>query len=389
MERKEYFLKAVEEFGTPLYFYDLEMAKKRILRIENVLKSIKHRIFFAFKANSNFHILRFMKDMGLGADVVSVNEYKMARYAGFSPDEIMVNGNGKKKEEIDFYSKEKVACVNVDSKEEIEKISRDLHLKIALRINPNVDAKTHPHISTGLRENKFGIDLKSAGKIVHTLPKNLELIGLHCHIGSQITSVSPFIEAIKSLKDFVDENDLNLKFINIGGGWGIDYFKNGTELDLEAYEREVVPLLKSFGIPIYLELGRYIIAPVGYLIAKVTEVKKTPFKNFVVIDASMADFLRPSLYDGYHHVDFLSDGEEMVADIVGRVCESGDTLAKKRKIRTPKIGDLAIIHDVGAYGYAMSSNYNLYTRPAEVAFDGKELKLIRKRESFEDLIRLF
>jgi diaminopimelate decarboxylase len=389
MVKWELFLKAVEKFETPLYFYDFEIVKERIIKTEKALENVEHKIFFAFKANSNLHILKFMRSMGLGADVVSFNEYKMAKQAGFLPSEIIVNGNGKKIDELKLYSEENVACVNVDSKEEIEKLRGDLHLKVALRINPNVDAKTHPHISTGLRKNKFGIDLESVKDVVRNFPSNLELAGLHCHIGSQITDVSPFVEAISSLKDFMESQHLNLKFINIGGGWGIDYLKDGNEMDMEKYKAKVIPLLKSFRIPVYLELGRYILAPAGFLIMRVTEVKRTPFKNFIVVDTSMADLLRPSLYNAYHHVEFFSKGEEITADIVGRACESGDMLALQRKVATPKVGDIGVIHDVGAYGYSMSSNYNLSLRPAEVAFDGKKIKLIRRREDFEDLTRLF
>ena len=389
MEDNELFLKAAKKFGTPLYLYDLRIVEERIKKVEDALKNVEHKVFFAFKSNSNVHILKFMKKMHLGADIVSLNEYKMAKYAGFKPNEIIVNGNGKKVEELIYYSKEDVACVNVDSKEEIEKVPKDVSLRVALRINPNVDAKTHPHISTGLKENKFGISLEDAKDVVHSFPSNLKLVGLHCHIGSQITDVSPFVEAIESLKKFVTEQNLKLDFINIGGGWGIDYLKNGNEMDLGKYKQEVVPLLKSFDLPIYLELGRYIIAPAGFLIAQVTEVKKTAFKNFIVLDTSMADLLRPSLYEAYHHVEFLSNGEKITADIVGRVCETGDTLAKKREVSQPKVGDIGIVHDVGAYGYSMSSNYNLALRPAEVAFDGKNFQLIRRRETFEDLTRLF
>ncbi len=384
----ETLLKAAEEFGTPLYVYDLKEIKNRIHKVQNTLKGIEYNIFFAFKSNSNVHLLSFMRELGCGADVVSMNEYKMAKYAGFAPDEIVINGNGKTQDELKIYLNEKVKCINVDSVEEIEKIPKDLPAHIAIRINPDVDAKTHPHISTGLKENKFGVDLKSASAFVHSLPSNLKLTGLHCHIGSQIIDVSPFVDALNSLKFFIRKENLKLEFLNIGGGWGIDYFRNGTGLNIERYRKEVVPILKGFEIPIHLELGRFLVGPAGYLVTRVSEIKRTATKNFVVVDASMSTLLRPALYGAYHYIEFLSNGPKMLADVVGRACESGDTLGKSREVNVPKIGDLGIIYDVGAYGYSLASNYNLSLRPAEVAFDGKDFKLIRRRETFNDLIRL-
>ncbi len=176
--------------------------------------------------------------------------------------------------------------------------------------------------------------------------------------------------------------------MNVGGGWGIDYKKDGTEIDLDGYRKKIVPLLSSFNLPIYFELGRFITGAAGYLVSKVTEVKRNSYKNFVILDASMADLIRPALYDAYHEIEILRDGEEMTADIVGRICESGDIFARSRKIKIPRCGDLAVIHDVGSYGYSMASNYNLSLRPAEVAFDGERFILIRKREKFEDLLNL-
>lgn len=380
--------KAAKEFGTPLYIYDLREIKRHIHKVQNALEGIEHNILFAFKSNSNVHLLRFVKGLGCGADVVSMNEYKMAKYAGFTPDKIVVNGNGKTKDELRIYLKDKVKYINVDSMEEIEKFPKDLPAHIAIRINPDVDAKTHPHISTGLKENKFGVDIRSASNLIHTLPSNLKLTGLHCHIGSQITNVLPFIDALNSLKLFIEKEELKLEFLNIGGGWGIDYFHNGTELNVEKYRQKVVPMLKEFGVPIHLELGRFLVGPAGYLVTRVLEVKRTTTKNFVVVDASMSTLLRPALYNAYHHIEFLSDGPKMLADVVGRVCESGDTLGENRQINAPKTGDLGVIYDAGAYGYSMASNYNLSLKPAEVTFDGESFELIRRRETFKDLTRL-
>lgn len=388
MLNKEIFYEAAKKFGTPVYFYDLNEIKRRIKLVEDTLDGLNYKIFFAMKANSNPYLLRFMHSFGLGADTVSVNEYKMAQFAGFLPNEIVVNGNGKSIEDLLFYAKESPLCVNVDSYEEIKKIG-SLQMRIALRINPNVDPKTHPHISTGLKENKFGMDFETARAVIKSLPTNLQLVGLHCHIGSQITEIEPFIDAFSSLKAFVKEEKLDLEFINVGGGWGIDYTDKGDGIDLDRYKNDVLKVLSSFDLPIYFELGRFIIGAAGYLITRVTEVKKTPHKNFVVVDASMADLIRPALYNAYHEIEFLSGKSEMIADVVGRICESGDVFARERKIRSPEIGELAVIHDTGAYGYSMSSNYNLSTRPAEVAFDGDDLILIRKKENFEDILNSF
>ncbi len=381
-------LEAGEKFGTPLYLYNVKTIEERLKVVRETLGEIEHRIFFAFKANSNLHLLRRLKKMGLGADVVSFFEYRMALEAGFSPSEIIVNGSGKSTEELEFYARQRVKCVNVDSAQEILRMPKK-NLNIALRINPNVDAKTHPHISTGLKENKFGIDLKTASDVLKHLPKNSRLVGLHCHIGSQITSVSPFVEALNSLLEFVKKENLELEFLNVGGGWGIDYLHEEKGLNLDEYKKKVVKVLQKFGIPIYLELGRYLIAQSGYLVTKVLEVKKTPSKLFIVVDASQSTFMRPSLYGAHHEIEFFSKGKLVKADVVGRVCESGDTLAKDRLINEPRVGDLAVIYDVGAYGYSMSSNYNLFPRPAEIAYENGEFRVLRKRETFEDMLKHF
>ncbi|BBJ28917.1 diaminopimelate decarboxylase [Athalassotoga saccharophila] len=384
---RDIFFRAAREYGTPLYLYDLGEMQRRIKLAQDTLNSLDFKIFFAMKANSNPYLLRFIHSYGIGADVVSINEYKMARFARFRPEEIIVNGNGKSMEDLEFYIAQNPLCINVDSKEEIAKFGNK-NARIALRINPDVDPKTHPHISTGLKENKFGMDFETAKEVIKTLPSNLRLAGLHCHIGSQITKIDPFIEAFSSIERFVKSQGIKLEFLNVGGGWGIDYKKDGTEMDLAGYKKKIVPLLSNFNVPIYFELGRFITASAGYLISKVTEVKRNPYKNFVILDASMADLIRPSLYDAYHEIEILNDGEEMISDIGGRICESGDIFARSRKIRTPRPGDLAVIHDVGSYGYSMASNYNLSLRPAEVAFDGEKLILIRKRERFEDILNL-
>jgi len=385
---KEIFYEAAKEYGTPLYLYDLNEIRRRVKIVENSLEGLKFKIFFAMKANSNPYILRFIHSFDVGADAVSLNEYKMALFSDFTPDEIIVNGNGKSTEDLDFYSRENPLCVNIDSYEEVKKLAGK-RIKVALRMNPDVDARTHPHISTGLKENKFGMDFETAHKLIDTLPSNIELVGLHCHIGSQITEVEPFKEAFESLKNFVDREHLNLNFINIGGGWGIDYQDKTDGLKMSEYRSHILPILLSFNMPVYLELGRFIIGHSGYLLTKVTEVKKTHYKTFIVIDASMADLIRPTLYEAYHNIEFLSNGnEKVIADIVGRVCESGDRFAKDREVELPEIGDLGLIYDAGAYGYSMASNYNLSLRPAEVAFDGQNLILIRKREQFDDLIKL-
>ncbi len=384
---REIFFRAASEYGTPLYLYDLGEIERRIKRAKDTLKSLDFKIFFAMKANSNPYLLKFIHAYGIGADAVSVNEYKMALFAGFNPGEIIVNGNGKSLEDLEFYIAQNPLCINVDSKEEIAKFGNK-SAKIALRINPDVNPQTHPHISTGLKENKFGMDFETAKEVIKTLPSNLKMVGLHCHIGSQITKIDPFIEAFSSIEKFVRSQGIKLEFLNVGGGWGIDYKKDGTEMDLDGYRKIVVPFLSTLDMPIYFELGRFITASAGYLVSKVTEVKRNSYKNFVILDASMADLIRPALYDAYHEIEILNDGEEMIADIGGRICESGDIFARSRKIKIPNPGDLAVIHDAGSYGYSMASNYNLSLKPAEVAFDGEKLILIRKREEFEDILNL-
>lgn len=385
---RDIFFEAVRKYGTPLYLYDLDEIKRRIKIAGEMLDGLNYRVFFAMKANSNPYLLKFIRSSGLGVDIVSINEYKMALFSGFSANEIIVNGNGKSKEDIDFYVKENPLCINIDSSEEIEKLPNST-TRVALRINPDVDAKTHPHISTGLKENKFGMDFESARKVIKSMPSNLKLVALHCHIGSQITEISPFKDAFRSLKKFMDEEKLNLEFLNVGGGWGIDYLDMDDGIKVKDYRSEILPILSSFEIPVYFELGRFIVGSSGYLLTKVTEIKKTPYKNFIIVDTSMSDLIRPSLYAAHHEIEFLSNSETIIADIVGRVCESGDVLAKNREVRRPEIGQIGVIRDVGAYGYSMSSNYNLSLRPAEVTFDGKNLTLIKKRESFENILNSF
>jgi diaminopimelate decarboxylase len=256
-----------------------------------------------------------------------------------------------------------------------------------LRVNPDVDPHTHPYISTGLKENKFGVQMDTARAIL--LSDNGLITGLHTHIGSNIYDIGAYQEAFETLLD-LKKDFSRLNFINIGGGWGIDYEKNGKHIDLDAYTEHVLPILKQFDCPVMMEIGRFILGPSGVLLSKVLYKKVTEFKTFVVCDANMANMIRPALYNAYHHVKPLhvnSSDDEITADIVGGLCETGDRIAVNRDIEDVSTGDLLAILDTGAYGYSMASNYNAESRPAEILISDDECRLIRKRETVKDLLK--
>jgi diaminopimelate decarboxylase len=307
----------------------------------------------------------------------------------------VVNGNGKTKAFIREMIEEGVFSINIDSKEEYEVIREILREMdspqglpaFMLRVNPDVDPHTHPYISTGLKENKFGVQMDTARAIL--LSDNGLITGLHTHIGSNIYDIGAYQEAFETLLD-LKKDFSRLNFINIGGGWGIDYEKNGKHIDLDAYTEHVLPILKQFDCPVMMEIGRFILGPSGVLLSKVLYKKVTEFKTFVVCDANMANMIRPALYNAYHHVKPLhvnSSDDEITADIVGGLCETGDRIAVNRDIEDVSTGDLLAILDTGAYGYSMASNYNAESRPAEILISDDECRLIRKRETVKDLLK--
>ncbi len=367
-------LSAAERFGTPTYLYDLDFITDRVKRVYQFFNQFDFHLAYAVKANFNLDILKKLNELGTMVDIVSFGEYEQVRKAGFTPDRIVVNGNCKSAGELKHYVSDGVYCINLDSLEELLRLEKvaEKPVRVAIRVNPDVDPRTHPHIATGLKENKFGVDYETAERMVQIIAKSrfVRLVGLHCHIGSQIVEVEPFKEAFESMKNFVSRLGLNLELVNLGGGWGIDY-GDGRQLDLNEYEKKIFPILKSFNSKILLELGRWVVAPAGYLVTKVEYIKRTKNKTFVVVDAGMSHLIRPALYGAKHRIQPLYSIEKrpsIVADVVGPVCESADTFAKGLQLPEPREGELVVIRDVGAYGYAMSSHYNLLRKAPEVLY---------------------
>ncbi|MCX7653377.1 MAG: diaminopimelate decarboxylase [Fervidobacterium sp.] len=384
--------KIVEEiansYGTPLYIYSFEEILKRINLVTDVFSGVNFLPTFACKANNNPRIIEVFGKQGFGTDIVSIGEYYASKMAGIDDGKIVWNGNGKSKKDMEYLG-QKVKYINIDSLEEYERWTNiQTNAEFFLRVNPDVDPKTHPHISTGLKKNKFGVHLELLEKTLKD--KRLKISGFHVHIGSQITHVGAFEEAISKVVEL--SKRYGFSKINIGGGWGINY--KDDELNIDSYKEKVIPYLKSFDLVI-LELGRYLIAPAGILVLKVEYIKRTPYKTFIVVDGGLNVLIRPAMYNAYHRICVLEpyndNPEEEIVDLVGPLCESGDILALERKLKIPKEGSFLVIEDVGAYGYAMSNNYNSMPRPAEIlvtqTYNSFEAKLIRRRETLNDLFR--
>lgn len=386
-----------EKYGTPFYLYSHRTLLNHLRAFDSAFDSYPHIICFAMKACSNLAILRLFAKEGTGADLVSGGELFRAIRAGMDAKKMVYAGVGKTEEEISFALKKGILMFNVESHEElktINKVARKTGLKarIALRVNPDIDAKTHPYISTGLREHKFGIPIEKAldgYRLARRLP-NIEIIGIHKHIGSQLVKVSPFVDALKRVLIVVEELKsigIKIKYIDIGGGLGITYND-----EVPPHPRElasaILPIIKNSGCTLILEPGRVIVGNAGILVTKVLYLKKTPEKNFVIVDAGMNDLIRPTLYDTYQRIIPVKKRKgTIIADVVGPICESADFLAKERRIVRPKQGDLLAVMTAGAYGFTMSSNYNSRPRVPEILVKDRKVFVIKEREDYEDLIR--
>jgi len=391
--------KIAEEVGTPFYLYSFNTLLKHFKAFDDAFSSIPHITCYSLKANSNLSILSIFSRLGGGADIMSGGELYRALKAGFNPQKITYAGPGKTEQEIEYALKNDILMFNIESSQEAECINRvagrlGRKARIAFRVNPDVDPRTHPYISTGLKENKFGINIKKAMeefKRANSM-KNLEVVGVHEHIGSQITKVRPFLDAIKRVKEFIEDLKgvgINLRYFDIGGGLGITY-KDEKPPHPKELAKAIVPVLKDLDCTFIFEPGRVIVGNAGILVSKVLYTKKSENKNFVIVDAAMNDLIRPSLYGSYQEVLPVLKRRRakcMVVDIVGPICESGDFLAKKRKMPVLKQGDLIAVMSAGAYGFAMSSNYNSRLRVPEVIVKGKEFLVTRKRETYRDLVR--
>lgn len=385
------------KFGTPLYVYSRKTILDHYFKLKNAFKSSGALICYSVKANSNLAILRILVEAGCGLDIVSGGELFRARKAGCPANKIVYASVGKTDSEIEEAIKIGILFFNVESLAELENINRiarrlERQACVAIRINPDVEAKTHKFITTGKITNKFGIDLKSAYRILLEKNRfsNVRISGLHIHIGSQITESAPYIAAITKVVNFIGKlrlNGIRIEYLNIGGGLGIVYNKE-TPQTAAIYASKILPLLKKTGLKLIMEPGRFIVGNAGILVTKVLYVKPTPKKKFVITDAGMNDLIRPALYEAYHNIvplKAVTSAKEKV-DVVGPICESGDFFATKRKIAKVREGDYIAVMSAGAYGFSMSSNYNSRRRPAEVMVNDNKISVIRSRETYEDLI---
>jgi diaminopimelate decarboxylase len=399
-----------EEYGTPLYVYSKNQIIEKYRFLNSALGDIDHLVFYALKANANHHILKLLSTEGAGADIVSAGELYLALKAGFSPNKVVFAGVGKREDEIEYALNQNIFSFNVESVSELHTISRvalrmGKKARISLRINPDIDAQSHPYITTGLRSTKFGIEASKAVEVyayAATL-SSLELVGIHTHIGSQITKVEPFIDTanyIIALIGKLREAGINLTHIDIGGGFGVQYVNAVSHEALPQEETSsstvpapaeflaaVLPILQTTGCSIWIEPGRSIVAEAGVLITRVISVKENSIKKFVIVDGGMNDLLRPSLYQAYHQIVPLSINtyETEKVDIVGPICESTDFFARDRMLAKSNSGDYLAVLTTGAYGFVLSSNYNGRLRPAEILVNGDRVRVIRPRQTMEEL----
>ena len=391
------------KYNTPLYVYDFDHIKRRATELKASLDGIDHLICYAVKANSSLALLKEFSTLGLGADVVSGGELMLARHAGIDAQKIVFSGVAKTNEEIALGVKEGILSFNVESPGEIPRIiasakAQNAKAQLNLRINPDIDAKTHPKIATGLHATKFGMETQVALNAAKTLVGHpqVSVTGVACHIGSQILDLKPMADAAKLVRDFANQlraQGHTILNIDLGGGLGVAYEPEqyATVPTMKQYGTMLKEALKGDPARLLIEPGRCLVAEAGVLVARVIEVKKTGDKVFVMVDAAMTELIRPSLYDAYHSVVpvFRRKNAPLTkVDVVGSVCETGDYFAINRMLELPQDGDLVALTHTGAYGYSMSSNYNTRPRPAEIAVEMGSPRVIRKRERYEDLWRL-
>jgi len=387
------------EYKTPLYVYNFDYMSAQYEELKEAFRGRKAIIAYAVKANSNLSVVKHFAKMGSGADCVSIGEVRRAFLAGIPAYKIIFSGVGKTDDEIREAIEKEILYINVESEAElgrVELIAKEIGKvsRISIRVNPNIDPQTHPYISTGLHDNKFGVDLSTAKRmyIKANNSEYLDPVGIHFHIGSQLTELKPIYESAEIVADLVRSLagiNIELKFFDIGGGLGIKYDDEKTIKPYD-YAQAILGCMKGLDLTILCEPGRFLTANAGYFISKVLYEKQNGEKKFVVIDGAMNDLLRPALYKAYHKIEAITQntGEPRAVDIVGPVCESGDFFAKDYPLPELAHNDLVVVHSAGAYGFGMGSNYNTRGRSAEVALEGNETRLIRKRESFEDLIAL-
>lgn len=392
--------RVAKEVGTPCYVYSHHTLVQHFRVYDGAFKHIPHIVAFAMKANSNLAVLRIMAKEGSGVDIVSGGELFRALKAGVPTSKIVFAGVGKKPDEIRDALRADILMFNVESSAEVQAIndvaaSIGVRARVALRINPDIDPKTHPYISTGLKKSKFGIaadraleEFKAAAAFSH-----IEVVGLHAHIGSQLTEVAPFVASLKKVLGMVQalsEQGIPLRYINIGGGLGITY-SDETPPEPKDLAEAISPLVHDLKCVLIMEPGRVIVGNAGVLVTKVLYTKDGEAKRFLIVDAAMNDLIRPSLYDAYHDIRPLDEKimsePKMAVDVVGPVCESGDFLAKDRVMPRMNAGDLMAVMSAGAYGFVMASNYNSRPRVPEVLVQKSHIHVVRSRESYDDLVR--
>jgi diaminopimelate decarboxylase len=388
-----------DRYGTPLYVYDFDAMAGRYAELKEAFAGHKSLITYAVKANSNLSTIAHFSALGSGADCVSIGEVKRALTAGVEPYKIIFSGVGKRDDEIEEALRLGILLINLESEAEMKRVEMiaqrmGVTARISIRVNPNVDPKTHPYISTGLHENKFGVEIDMAKRMyIHAKnAEHLDPVGIHFHIGSQLTDLAPIQEATQIVADLVRSLhaiDIEIKFFDVGGGWG-GVYRDENPVDVPAYAEMIFEAIRGMDLTIMCEPGRYLTANAGVLLTRVLYEKHNEDKRFVIVDAAMNDLMRPTLYQAYHRIEYLgsSEAEATPADVVGPICESGDWFAHEAPLPPTAHNDLLAIQSAGAYGFTMASNYNTRGRVAEVAWESGADRLIRDRENFEDQIRL-
>jgi diaminopimelate decarboxylase len=386
--------------GTPLYVYSAESIRRAYRALDEAFAGHPHHIHYALKANSSLAVVRLLRELGSSVDANSIWEIELAMRAGFDPSQIVFTGVGKSPEEIDRAVPLGLKAINAESAGELERIdraaqARGVRVRVALRVNPDIDSGTHPHISTGLHVNKFGVPLEQARAIYRKMitQPGLQAVGIHVHLGSQIVTLDPLQKAASTVVKLAHELKdvgLQIEYVDLGGGLGISY--DGSRVPGAAeYAAAILPIVRPSGLAVALEPGRFLVGAAGALLASVVDLKTSPGgRHFAVLDAGMTELIRPALYDAFHRIEAVDprDARESSYDVVGPVCESSDAFGQERRFAALEVGDLLAILDAGAYGSAMASNYNRRPLPPEVLVDGGQARLTRRRQTLNDQLAL-
>jgi diaminopimelate decarboxylase len=389
-----------ESVGTPTHVYSRHVLRSRYAALDAAFAGYPHDLHYAIKANATLAVVREMRDAGAHADANSGGEIEVALRVGFTPDQIVFTGVGKTHDELARAVTLGLKAINAESPGEVERIqaiaaAHGVTARVAVRVNPDVDAGSHPHISTGHRSNKFGMSVTQAYAMVTDMARlsHLRVVGLHVHIGSQITDVAPLTQAaatIATMASTLNAQGIKLDHLDIGGGLGIAYEPGQHVISVEEYAAAVLPVIRPTGLRLVLEPGRWIAGPAGVLLARVVDLKvQADGRWFVIVDAGMTELIRPALYNAWHDIEVVTprDGAELACDIVGPVCETSDTLGKQRSLPPVQVGDVIVVRDTGAYGSVMASNYNRRPSAAEVMVDGKAWRVVRRRQTVDDLLQ--